>query len=82
MSLLSENSNEVVDTEEIGDNELQPRDVETNEIALHAEGTGISKSTQSENVNKIIIIGVCVIVGIMGISFVFKKKKKEEKIEN
>ena len=64
------------------DNEIQPRDVETNEIALYAEDTEISKSTQSENVNKIIIIGVCVIVGIMGISFVFKGKKKKEKTEN
>lgn len=82
ISLISENSNKVVDTEEIGDNEIQPRDVETNEIALYAEDTEISKSTQSENVNKIIIIGACVIVGIIGTSFVFKKKKKEEKTEN
>lgn len=82
ISLLSENSNEVVDTEKLGDNEIQPRNVETNEIALYTEDIGTNKSTQSKNVNKIIIIGTCVIVGIMGISFVFKKKKKEEKTTN
>lgn len=85
ISLLSENSNEVVDTEEIVDNEIQPRDVETNEITLYTKNTETNcqvKSTQSENVKKIIIISACVIVGIMGISFVFKKKKKEEKTTN
>lgn len=85
ISLLSENSNEVVDTEEIVDNEIQPRDVETNEITLYTKNTETNcqvKSTQSENVKKIIIISACVIVEIMGISFVFKKKKKEEKTTN
>ena len=85
ISLLSENSNEVVDTEEIVDNEIQPRDVETNEITLYTKNTETNcqvKSTQSENVKKIIIISACVIVGIMRISFVFKKKKKEEKTTN
>lgn len=82
ISLISENSNEVVDAEEIRDNEIQPRNVETNEIALYTEDTRTTESIQTENVNKIIIIGVCVIVGIIGISFVFKKKKKEDKTTN
>ena len=76
ISLLSENSNEVVDTEEIGDNEIQPKDVETNEIALYTEDTETNcqvKSTQTENVNKIIIISACVIVGI--ISFIYYNRK-------
>lgn len=65
ISLISENSNEVVDAEEIRDNEIQPRNVETNEIALYTEDTRTTESIQTENVNKIIIIGVCVIVGII-----------------
>lgn len=76
ISLLSENSNEVVDTEEIDDNEIQSRDVGTNEIALYTEDTETNcqvKSTQIENVKKIIIISACVIVGV--ISFIYYNKK-------
>lgn len=84
ISLLDGTSDDVY-SEEIGDDVIQPRNNETDEIALYTEETSEKTSdsiapTKNKTVNAFIVAGTSLLlVGIIGAYLVIKKEKEEEK---